>query len=46
MVDTLGRQVDVHPVTFNAEGGGGLVVPARLKLEVVLVMVVAIWQTV
>ena len=22
MVDTLGRQVDVHPVTFNAEGGG------------------------
>src|SRR5215207_1689396 len=21
MVDTLGRQVDVHPVTFNAEGG-------------------------
>ena len=22
MVDTRGRQVDVHPVTFNAEGGG------------------------
>ena len=22
MVDTLGRQVDVHPVAFNAEGGG------------------------
>ena len=22
MVDPLGRQVDVHPVTFNAEGGG------------------------
>ena len=22
MVDSLGHQVDVHPVTFNAEGGG------------------------
>jgi lincosamide nucleotidyltransferase A/C/D/E len=22
MVDSRGRQVDVHPITFNAEGGG------------------------